>query len=75
MAKWIVVDLAFFAMDLSICVGKKEKKKVWNLPTRLYILWIYKSNNGVCLSICVDKNWAMPGRFFQSLPVPCGAGL
>jgi hypothetical protein len=41
MAKWIVVDLAFFAMDLSICVGqKKEKKKVWNLPTRLYILWI-----------------------------------
>ncbi len=25
-------------------------------------------------SICVDKNWAVPGRFFQSLPVPCGAG-
>jgi len=24
--------------------------------------------------VCVDKNWAMPGRFFQSLPVPCGAG-
>jgi hypothetical protein len=22
----------------------------------------------------VDKNWAVPGRFFQSLPVPCGAG-
>jgi hypothetical protein len=20
----------------------------------------------------VDKNWAVPGRFFQSLPVPCG---
>jgi hypothetical protein len=19
--------------------------------------------------------WAVPGRFFQSLPVPCGAGL
>jgi hypothetical protein len=26
------------------------------------------------LSVCVDKNWAVPGRFFQSLPVPCGAG-
>jgi len=26
-----------------------------------------------CLSVCVDKNWAVPGRFFQSLPVPCGA--
>jgi len=26
------------------------------------------------VSICVDKNWAMPGRFFQSLLVPCGAG-
>jgi hypothetical protein len=25
-------------------------------------------------SVCVDKNWAVPGRFFQSLPVPCGAG-
>jgi hypothetical protein len=22
----------------------------------------------------VDKNWAVLGRFFQSLPVPCGAG-
>jgi len=21
----------------------------------------------------VDKNWAVLGRFFQSLPVPCGA--
>jgi hypothetical protein len=31
---------------------------------------IYKSNNGVCLSV-----WAVPGRFFQSLPVPCGANL
>jgi hypothetical protein len=23
------------------------------------------------VSVCVDKNWAVPGRFFQSLP--CGA--
>ncbi len=22
--------------------------------------------------VCVDKNWAVSGRFFQSLPVPCG---
>jgi len=29
---------------------------------------IYKSNSGVCLFV-----WAVPGRFFQSLPVPCGA--
>jgi len=21
----------------------------------------------------VDKNWAVLGRFFQSLPIPCGA--
>jgi hypothetical protein len=26
------------------------------------------------MSVCVDKNWAVPGRFFQSLPLPCGAG-
>ncbi len=26
------------------------------------------------VSVCVDKNWEVPGRFFQSLPVPCGAG-
>ncbi len=25
------------------------------------------------VSVCADKNWAVPGRFFQSLPVPCGA--
>ncbi len=36
-------------------------------PLVLYI----KANR---LSVCVDKNWAVPGRFFQSLPVPCGAG-
>jgi hypothetical protein len=24
--------------------------------------------------VCVDKNRAVPGRFFQSLPVPYGAG-
>jgi hypothetical protein len=35
---------------------------------------IYKSKHGVRPSVCVDKNWAVPGRFFQSLPVPCGAG-
>jgi len=30
---------------------------------------IYKSNSGgVYLFV-----WAVPGRFFQSLPVPCGA--
>jgi len=22
-----------------------------------------------------DKNWAVLGRFFQSLPVPCGANM
>ncbi len=31
--------------------------------------------HGVRLSVCLDKNWAVPGRFFKSLPVPCGAGL
>jgi hypothetical protein len=36
---------------------------------------IYKSKRGVCLSVCVDKNWTVPRRFFQSLHVPCGAGL
>jgi hypothetical protein len=30
---------------------------------------IYKSNSGgVCLSV-----WVVPGRFFQALPIPCGA--
>jgi len=26
------------------------------------------------VSVRVDKNWAVVGRFFQSLHVPCGAG-
>jgi hypothetical protein len=25
------------------------------------------------VSVCVDKNWVLPGRFFRSLLVPCGA--
>jgi hypothetical protein len=39
---------------------------------KVWVHLIYKSKHGV--SVCVDKNWAVPGRFFQSLPVPCGAG-
>jgi hypothetical protein len=35
---------------------------------------IYKSKHGVHPFICVDKNWAVLGRFFQSLPVSCGVG-
>ncbi len=27
-----------------------------------------------CLSVCLSV-WAVLGRLFQSLPVPCGAGL
>jgi hypothetical protein len=26
------------------------------------------------VSVCVDKNWAVLERLFQSLPVPCAAG-
>jgi hypothetical protein len=39
---------------------------------KVWVHLIYKSKHGV--SVCVDKNWAVPGRLFQSLPVPCGAG-
>jgi hypothetical protein len=35
-----------------------------------YPLVLYIKTNMV--SVCVDKNWTVPGRFFQSLPVPCG---
>ncbi len=36
-----------------------------------YILYlIYKSKQSVRPSVCVDKNWAVPGRFFQSCPFP-----
>jgi len=31
-------------------------------------------NANMVVFVCVDKNWAMPGRFFQSLPIPCGVG-
>jgi len=36
------------------------------------VLYIKANMVYVCLSVCVDKNWAVLGRFFQSLPVPCG---
>jgi len=39
-----------------------------NLNSQVTILSI-KAN---VVSVCVDKNWAVPGRFFQSLPIPCG---
>jgi hypothetical protein len=38
------------------------------MPSILYI----KAN--MVVSVCVDKNWVVSGRFFQSLPVPCGVG-
>jgi hypothetical protein len=49
---------------------------MWNVGTKgtETILYIKANNLSVCLSVYVDKNWAVPGRFFQSLPVPCGAG-
>jgi hypothetical protein len=34
----------------------------------IYILYI-KAN---VVSVCVDKNWAVLGRFFQSMLIPCG---
>jgi hypothetical protein len=43
---------------------------IYHPSPKLHILYI-KAN---MLSVCVDKNWAMLGKFFQSLLVPCGAG-
>jgi hypothetical protein len=50
------------------------KSNKGNRPKRVNCNLIYKSKHGVRPSVCVDKNWAVPGRFFQSLSVPCGAG-
>ncbi len=39
------------------------------------ILYIKANMVSVCMdkmSVCVDNNWAVLGRFFQLLPVPCG---
>ncbi len=36
------------------------------------ILYIKANIVSIRPSVCVDKNWAVPGRFFQSLPIPCG---
>jgi hypothetical protein len=38
------------------------------------ILYIKANSLSICLFVCVDKNWAVPRRFFQSLFIPCGAG-
>jgi len=45
-----------------------------NKPTSLTVLGLKPSSSfkANMVSVCVDKNWAVPGRFFQSLPVPCG---
>ncbi len=47
---------------------------VTHSPTFIYMCkWVYllvlyiKAN---MMSVCVDKNWAVPGRILQSLPVP-----
>jgi hypothetical protein len=36
-----------------------------------YLILYIKAN---VVSLCVDKNWVVLERFFQSLPVPCGVG-
>jgi hypothetical protein len=58
-------------------LGEKKKKNKHLHGSFTYLLFqnppiLYIKANMV--SVCVDKNWAVPGRFFQSLPVPCGAG-
>jgi hypothetical protein len=50
-------------------IGAKKAALVVHMATLIRILYI-KAN---VVSVCVDKNWAVPGRFFQSLPLPCGA--
>jgi hypothetical protein len=53
--------------------GKCEEEKEGRLEELTSVCYlIYKNKRGVYLSVCVDKNWAVPERFFQSLPVPCG---
>jgi len=58
---------------VSVCVGSAWKI----LPVTARSLWswsVVPIKTNMVVSICVDKNWAVPGRFFQSLLVPCGAG-
>jgi len=56
------------ATVVSVCVGSAWKI----LPVTAHSLWsLYIKANMV--SVCVDKNWTVLRRFFQSLPVPCGA--
>jgi hypothetical protein len=31
---------------------------------------LYIKANLVCVFVSMDKNWAVPGRFSQSLPIP-----
>ncbi len=39
-----------------------------NFAIYIYIyIYIYISKHGVCLSV-----WVVPGKFFQSLPIPYG---
>jgi len=56
------------SVSLSVCPG-------WYIlnPCEQGVVFMFNMPSWMCLSVCVDKNWAVPGRFFQSLPVPCGA--
>ncbi len=53
------------------CEGPSGGDRRGALCIGLTLVLYIKAN---MVSICVDKNWAVPGRFFQSLLVPYGAG-
>ncbi len=62
---------AFAYYTSTLCLGLTTRLNDFVDPTFQQILYI-KAN--MVVSVYVDKNWAVPGRFFQSLFVPCGVG-
>ncbi len=53
-----------------MCGEDQRFVQVWVCSPILYIKANMVSVFVDKMSVCVDKNWAVPGRFFQSLPVP-----
>ncbi len=55
------------SVSLSICPGRY----ILN-PCEQGVIFVFNVPSWTCLSVYVDKNCAVLGRFFQSLPVSCG---
>ncbi len=70
--KWAMEHLLNYYVIIKLVNNLVIHAKTKQMKIKHHYPILYIKANVV--SVYVDKNWAVLGRFFQSLPIPCGVG-